>query len=90
LNKKVKEIHDKILKKIGDINDWDVSLLGVPDTIFGISIGLDSADDTLIIYDKNEMPIDSSHKRYGEVIEAIWNYIKDKDPIDEFLKSIAV
>jgi len=81
MDKKTQWIHAKILDKV-PVDEYN--------TVFGIEMVLDDEDNTLIIYDRNGNQIDSSHSRYGEVIEAIWEYIKDKDPIDEFLKSIAV
>ena len=81
MDKKTQEIHAKILDRV-PVDEHN--------TVFGIEMVLDDEDNTLIIYDRNGNQIDSSHPRYGEVIEAIWEYIKDKDPIDEFLKSIAV
>jgi len=90
MDKKTQEIHEELINIINYDGNY-CERYGIDgDSIYGIFTTRNFDDNSLIIYSQDGYQIDSIHPRYGEVIEAILKYIKDKDPIDEFLKSIAV
>ena len=81
----------KIEKLNEQIKDWVLLHGQFPFSLYDIELDLDE-DGFVEVVAMQPIWIEILHgdKRYLETLEAIWRFVENKNPIDEFLKRIAV